>query len=134
MRLATHEYFHEIQFTLSGRNSQVLPGPDWLIEGSADYESFRVFAEDYHLEEFQRERNISKDLTWGLQNPLSSLESMDQARAEDSKAAYTLGLVASEFLAKNYGEENILSKFWETRATTRPQRAPKRYRVFETQH
>ncbi len=118
MRLAAHEYFHQIQFALSGRNLPVLPAPDWLVEGSADYESFRVFA-DYQFHESERIRDISKDMIGGLHNPLNSLDTMDQARAEDSKAAYTLGLVATEFLTKNYGEETILKKFWEIRATTR---------------
>ena len=32
MRLAAHEYFHQIQFALSGRNLPVLPVPDWLLD------------------------------------------------------------------------------------------------------
>jgi hypothetical protein len=119
MRLAAHEYFHQVQFALSGRDSQEHLAPDWLVEGSANFETFRVFAEDYQFHEFERIRDMSKDMIWGLHSPLSSLDVRDQARTEDSRAPYALGLVATEFLAKNYGEETILKKFWETRATTR---------------
>jgi hypothetical protein len=118
MRGAAHEYFHQVQYALSGRNLQELPGPGWLIEGSANYETFRVFA-DYQFHESERVRDINKDMVWGLHSPLSSLEALDQTRGEDSRAAYNLGLIATEFLATSYGEQSILKKYWETRATAR---------------
>jgi hypothetical protein len=117
MREAAHEYFHQIQFALSGRNPQGLPAPDWLIEGSADYEAFRLFVEGYQFQEFERVRAINKDRIWGLHSQLSSLDTMDHAHAEDSSAAWTLGLVATEFLAKNYGEQGVMKKYWEARST-----------------
>jgi hypothetical protein len=117
MREAVHEYFHQIQFALSGRNPKGLPAPDWLIEGSADYEVFRIFVEGYQFHEFERARAINKDRIWGLHSQLSSLNTMDHAHAEDTSAAWTLGLVATEFLAKNYGEQGILKKYWEARST-----------------
>lgn len=117
MKEAVHEYFHQIQFALSGRNPKGLPAPDWLIEGSADYEAFRLFADVCQVNEFKRARAINRDRIWGLQSRLGSLDTMDHAHAEDTSAAWTLGLVATEFLAKNYGEQGVEKKYWEARST-----------------
>jgi hypothetical protein len=117
MKEAVHEYFHQIQFALSGRNPKGLPAPDWLIEESADYEAFRLFADVFQVSEFERARAINKDRIWGLQSRLSSLDTMDHAHAEDTSAAWTLGLEATEFLATNYGEQGIMRKYWDARST-----------------
>lgn len=118
MRGATHEYFHQVQYALSKRNWQGIQAPTWLLEGSAQYASFRVFI-DYQFLESQRVYEISKDMIWGLHRGLGSLEASSQPQAEDSRAAYNLGLVATEYLAKTYGDESVMKKFWAIRATTR---------------
>jgi hypothetical protein len=118
MRGAAHEYFHQVQYALSKRSWQGIQSPTWLLEGSANYVTFRVFA-DYQFQESVRVRDTTRDMVWGLYSPLSSLETSEPVRVEDSRATYNLGYLATEFLVQNYGEPSISKKYWETRATTR---------------
>ena len=106
-----HEYFHLVQ---NSRSARVLGnvGPTWLIEGSADFESYRVISDlgQANLDEVRSDKIIQ---IRGLLNSLSSMELLKTAESEDPSAPYALGYLAVEMLVSDYGGESSLLQFWD---------------------
>lgn len=114
--LLTHEYFHVIQHRLAqektrgriGVDGKALLGPEWLVEGSAEFfelRYWRVRHPGFHgpnlarLQEFVRESGKS----------LTDLEAPGTVR---SLAEYRLSLLAVELLAARAGDAAIFT-YWE---------------------
>lgn len=109
LETVAHEYFHTVQ-----RNSSNLlegEGAYWLIEGSADWAAYRAVS-TYGFVDLDYVRRRTIDRTRGLLSPLSSMETLDGADQEDDLGKYTLGYLASEYLASLVGEEALLHRYW----------------------
>ncbi len=109
-RALIHEYFHLAQDARAGRVGS--KGPLWLIEGAAEFESYRVMANlgQAHLSQARSDKIIQ---TRGLLNSLSSMEQLTTAEVEDTGAPYSLGYLAVERLIADYGGERALLQFWD---------------------
>lgn len=106
-----HEYYHGVQMYLSKRASAV---PAWLVEGSARYVENR-FLIDLGVRDRQRVHDAVVTSTRGLVSPLESIVDYESA-PEDYGAPYALGYLAVEYLVQKYGEDRVLSAFWQNRA------------------
>lgn len=111
-----HEYFHSLQKFIAKRSNGEEIAPIWYLEGGAEYESYRVI-ESLSLANKDQVDKEKTQLSRGLLMPLSSMETKKGALANDERAVYALGYMATEFLALNFGEGTVARKFWETRST-----------------
>jgi hypothetical protein len=113
--IMAHEYFHIVQKYWSKKNFDG-QSPHWLSEGSAEYLGFGVAANAGLVDRNQlRKEKIER--TRGILNPLSTMETRQGAEAEDTETKYSVGYLAAEFLATNYGESALLKTYWQARAT-----------------
>lgn len=119
----THEYFHNLQFQLGGKgaqrcctgndNSLLLLGPQWLVEGSAEYMAFRILGDSNRMD-------YKSQMAWQLQSaakvktPLSGLEDRKGYYAEPG-ASY-VGLTAVDMLVGKSGFAS-LPAFWTAMGT-----------------
>jgi hypothetical protein len=104
-----HEYFHVMQYDLAKGKALL---PKWLVEGSAEYSTYRVAVRLNLLTE-EYVANAYPDRVWGLNGQLSSVETSDEVRLEDISGMYILGYVATEYIEKTYGESLYKKKYWE---------------------
>jgi hypothetical protein len=111
-----HEYFHVMQTYLSTKTSANDQAPRWLIEGSAELAAYRVLG-NAKLTDLERIHKDKANATRGILNPLSSMETLKGAEAEDTETPYTVGYLAVEFLTSRYGEDAVFKKYWQARAT-----------------
>jgi len=109
--LIVHEYYHGVQQYLAKESSG--SAPLWFVEGSAKYVQNR-FLIDLGARDRQRVRDDIVLLTRGLVNPLESMRNYPSA--EDSVAHYNLGYLAVEYLVQKYGEDRVLSAYWQNLA------------------
>ena len=71
-----HEYFHAMQSTLAKGKTLL---PKWLVEGSTEYSAYQVTIKlNFYTEEGTDE--YYHDRLWGLNSPLSSVETSDEVR------------------------------------------------------
>lgn len=113
--LLTHEYFHFIQHVLSKEkerggktvDGQMLMGPAWLLEGTAEYFELRYWRARYpnffgpsviNLQQIYREHSVT----------LEDLEAFGSVR---NLERYRIALLAVELLAARAGEEALID-FW----------------------
>lgn len=104
-----HEYFHTVQsFLSSGRSGRV---PLWLREGSARYFEYRGGA-NHTLTDFSRRRATEVRVS----RPLDPLENFETAGGPMFRGgggeAYTLGFLATEYLANAAGIDVVKHDFW----------------------
>ncbi len=114
-RTLYHEYFHVVQGFLSldrsGRSD--VNTPLWLLEGSARYFENAVRPGD--LQSVRR----TQIRRWDALPTLEQLEETGGSVATGgSGGAYTLGLVASDYLVTKYGRERLQHDFWVALAGT----------------
>lgn len=111
-----HELYHAAQFQLAGmdypvESYQVLLarlGPNWLLEGSAEYFSisqnmFVDFIHDYFVSQFKRSARKTE-------RRLSELAAHD-LHPDGSRDVYELGMYAAFKLASKHGDKS-LSRFY----------------------
>ncbi|MYE31907.1 MAG: hypothetical protein F4X80_04475 [Chloroflexi bacterium] len=110
-RVHAHEYFHAIQFHLTGRVSK--PVPHWMIEGSATYAevTYQGYAASSETAEEWIEQRTARyasevgSLDWPeLSAPASDLR-------EHPGLEYSLGFLAVDWLAEHAGDQSIIDFF-----------------------
>lgn len=112
-----HEYYHTTQFHMAGieaasytlGNDYENFAPHWLVEGSADYMSYRLAA-DNGLVPFERVRRSKVGNVRFAAYPLKSIEQYSPYSPMDY---YSIGFLATEFLVTNYGGKTALSRYWQ---------------------
>ncbi len=121
-QVVVHEYVHIVQnYSASKQSASPLSsglGPLWLIEGGADYLSAWVVSTE-HLTEYSTIRDNAITRAKRINAPLQTIESYSGARAAGPGSEYTLGFFGTELLAKNYGGEQNILKFFRSIATSR---------------
>lgn len=103
-----HEYFHALQSTLSHtRSARGSDDPLWLIEGSAEYFEHAMTSQE--LDSFRR-REIRR------REQLPALEELEQSGGATFTGgtghAYTVGVVAADYLVTTYGRERLQTDYW----------------------
>jgi hypothetical protein len=121
-QVVIHEYVHIVQ-NYSGSRQSANPlssglGPLWLIEGGADYLSAWVISSE-HLNNYETIRDNTLARAKRINAPLQTIESYSGAFYAGPGSEYTLGFFGTEFLAKNYGGEQNVLKFFRSTATSR---------------
>jgi hypothetical protein len=114
-RIIYHEYFHAVQRFLSkSKSTQAGSGiPLWLIEGSARY--FENAVVEGNLDAFRK----SQVRRWAALPSLAELEQGGGAKSKGGSGdAYTVGSVASDYLAAKYGQSRLQHDYWAALATT----------------
>jgi hypothetical protein len=91
-------------------------GPIWLIEGAADYLSAWVVASE-HIAEYDALRANRLQSAKRIRLPLRMIESRQGAHDAGGGSEYTMGFLGTEFLARNYGGEQNVLKFYKATAT-----------------
>jgi hypothetical protein len=121
-QVVVHEYAHIVQnYSASKQSASPLSsglGPLWLIEGGADYLSAWVVSSE-RLYDYSTVRDSTMTRAKRINAPLQSIESYSGARAAGPGSEYTLGFFGAEFLARNYGGEQNVLKFFRSTATSR---------------
>lgn len=121
-QVVIHEYVHIVQnYSASKQSASPLAsalGPLWVIEGGADYLSAWVVSSE-QLTEYSTIRDNTITRAKRINAPLQTIESYSGARAAGPGSAYTMGFFGTEFLAKNYGGEQNVLKFFRSIATSR---------------
>ena len=121
--IMAHEYFHVIQYNgihegPGGAPDNVRPnGPEWLLEGSAEYVRARTGAHEGLLE--HGESSFVEARAWRMAQareiaaPLQSLE-IQQAFLDFSDiGSFELGFMATDFLVDNFGGLPALVSFYD---------------------
>jgi len=102
-----HEIFHVVQYALASGTAEApaggdVPGPAWLVEGSADFVAAQVIAAsggrsfDDYLREYEARGQ-------GLRGSLRDLETVSAHTAWGAEAQYTLGFLATQELVERAG-------------------------------
>lgn len=118
--VVVHEYAHIVQnYSSSKQTATPLTlgfGPLWLIEGAADYLSSWVVASE-HIAEYDTLRASRVQAAKKIRLPLRTIESRQGAHDAGGGSEYTMGFLSTEFLAKNFGGEQNVLKFYKATAT-----------------
>lgn len=101
-----HEYFHIMQFERAYDEaadcceSRERLGPQWLVEGAAEYAAFRILADSKRM-------NLDREIAWHTQQAGKVSLRLDQMQTRDGYYADPLassaGLVAAHMLAQEAG-------------------------------
>ena len=104
-----HEYFHMLQYEravgsldncCSGTNTLKMLGPQWLVEGAAEYVAFRLLGDSKRL-------NLKREIAWHTQKAAeveSSLEGMQTREGYYAEPrASSAGMIAAHLLAETAG-------------------------------
>ena len=112
-----HEYAHVLEFDLVGSQLGCCPidqvpaiGPQWLVEGAAEYLSFNLFLGDQGVIDFRFTLRGQKDAAKSVSAPLRDLETRTGLLSEDG--AFILAIVAVDF-AVLLKELRALVDFWQ---------------------
>jgi hypothetical protein len=119
LRLVIHEYFHVAQFRLAGSAAtrsffastahyNTVLGPNWLLEGSAEYFSWRVMqnAELVSLDDYLRLLDTKEDVDpEGLETYLEFFSA--------GQNSYDASLRAVAFLIRDNDEQDLMRYFFE---------------------
>jgi peptidoglycan hydrolase-like protein with peptidoglycan-binding domain len=105
-----HEYFHMLQYESVGTTDSSGLGPQWLIEGAAEYVAFRILADTGRMKGFDGE------ISWHTQKAGevgSSLKQMETRKVFYSEPrASSSGMIAAHLLAQRAGLE-ALPRFYK---------------------
>jgi hypothetical protein len=114
-----HEYFHIVQYSLTGPQFTVHGGPmtdlsskrvpRWLVEGSANFFGFYV-SEKLNFSKYRYEREFEVTEESYINNQLQPLEQYDFVKDPDLNP-YGIGQVATEYLIASSGFESLLNIF-----------------------
>lgn len=123
LRMATviHEYVHVVQFYLTnGRNRfKIDEGPEWLVEGSAEYLAYQIIQSE-NLFDVSAIRREKIEESKHVRIPIKTTPAKDADKATQIYWRYSLGYLASEFLAQNYGGEQRILKYFGTINSNKP--------------
>ncbi len=104
-----HEYFHMLQYERAygrlegccdGRNTVEKVGPQWLVEGAAEYVAFKILGDSGRM-------NFAREIDWHTQKaaevdvPLSKMQTREGYYAEP--LASSAGMIAAHMLAETSG-------------------------------
>jgi hypothetical protein len=113
-----HEYFHTIQYFLTGPQFTVHGGPmtdmsskripRWLIEGSANYFGYYI-VEKMAFDSYKRGRLMQVELSY-RKNSLQPLSEYDYL-ANSTLNPYGIGQAATEYIIASVGFESLLNIF-----------------------
>jgi len=114
-----HEYFHMLQYEraygrlegcCSGNNSLKMLGPQWLVEGSAEYVAFRLLGDNGKL-------NLKREIDWHTQKAaevgsiLAEMQTRQSYYAEPR--ASSAGMIAAHLLAESAGLRSLADFYGE---------------------
>ncbi len=114
-----HEYFHMLQYEraygrlegcCSGNNSLKMLGPQWLVEGSAEYIAFRLLGDSGKM-------NLKREIDWHTQKaaevtvPLEKMQTREGYYAEPR--ASSAGMIAAHLLAEDAGLKSLADFYGE---------------------
>lgn len=129
--LLAHEYFHLVQWGLSGTNKQpFVKGrsaetnslfPAWFSEGTADFVGYSIAAMSQGALYWDGYEAMFRYAPQSPENNRNSLEDYELRTGQDNKTPtypYTVGRIATEYLIASIGFENML-KIWIDFRTTR---------------
>ena len=117
-----HEYFHILQFerayddAASCCESRERLGPQWLVEGAAEYVAFRILADSKRL-------NLQREIDWHTRQagktglPLAEMHARDGFYSEP--LASSAGMIAAHMLAESAGL-GALGQFYTELGTGQP--------------
>lgn len=119
--VVAHEYVHVVQNYSSSKQStsplSVGFGPIWLIEGGADYLASWVVASE-KIDDMNTMRASRLNSVKRIRLPLRTVETRGGAHDAGGGSEYTLGWLGTEFLARNYGGEQNVLRFYRSTATS----------------
>lgn len=113
-----HEYFHMLQYEravgsldgcCSGVNTLEMLGPQWLVEGAAEYVAFRILG-DSGVMDLQRELDWHTQKAEEVATPLEKMQTREGYYAEER--ASSSGMIAAHFLAESSGLAS-LAQFYD---------------------
>lgn len=117
-----HEYFHMLQFerayddAASCCESRERLGPQWLVEGAAEYVAFRILADSKRL-------NLEREIAWHTQQAgkvdLSLAEMHTRDGYYSDPLASSAGMIAAHMLAESAGL-GALGQFYTELGTGQP--------------
>ena len=120
--VVAHEYAHIVQ-NYNGSSQIATPlgvglGPIWLIEGGAEYLATWVVTSE-RITDYASAREGRINQVKKINAPLRTVEDRGGARRAGGGSEYTLGFFGTEFLARNYGGEQNILKYFRATATSR---------------
>ncbi|MFP9138559.1 peptidoglycan-binding domain-containing protein [Devosia sp. XGJD_8] len=113
-----HEYFHMLQYEravgslagcCSGVNTLEMLGPQWLVEGAAEYIAFRMLGDNGAMD-LQREVDWHTQKAGEVSTPLVKMETREGYYAEER--ASSSGMIAAHLLAESSGLAS-LAQFYD---------------------
>ncbi len=120
-----HEYFHMLQYEravgsldgcCSGNNTLKLLGPQWLVEGAAEYVAFRLLGDSGKL-------NLKREIDWHTQKAAEVSSSLEQMQTREGyyaePRASSAGMIAAHLLAESSGLPS-LAKFYDEIGSGKP--------------
>lgn len=104
-----HEYFHMLQYEravgslagcCSGINTLKTVGPQWLVEGSAEYVAFRLLGDSKRM-------NFKREIAWHTQKAAEVTSSLEAMQTQEGfyaePKASSAGMIAAHLLAESAG-------------------------------
>jgi len=113
-----HEYFHMLQYEravgsldgcCSGINTLQMLGPQWLVEGAAEYIAFRMLGDSGAI-------NLDRELDWHTQKAAEVSRTLEQMQTREGyyaeERASSAGMIAAHLLADIAGLSS-LARFYD---------------------
>jgi hypothetical protein len=114
----THEYFHMLQYERAvgsldgccGSNTLNVLGPQWLVEGAAEYMAFRLLGDSNRMN-FKREIGWHTSKAAEVQASLAEMQTREGYYAEPR--ASSAGMIAAHLLAERTGLGSLAAFYGE---------------------
>lgn len=113
-----HEYFHMLQYERAvgsldgccdGQNTLAMLGPQWLVEGAAEYMAFRLLGDSGRM-------NFRREIDWHTQKAAEVGSSLEQMQTRQGyyaeQRASSAGMIAAHLLAERAGLAS-LARFYD---------------------
>ena len=113
-----HEYFHMLQYEravgsldgcCSGTNTLEMLGPQWLVEGAAEYVAFRLLGDSGKM-------NFKREIVWHTQKAAEVGSTLEQMQTREGyyaeQRASSAGMIAAHLLAETSGLAS-LAQFYD---------------------
>lgn len=114
-----HEYFHMLQYEraygrlegcCSGNNTLKMLGPQWLVEGAAEYVAFRLLGDSGKL-------NLKREIDWHTQKAAEVGSTLAQMQTREGyytePRASSAGMIAAHLLAESAGLRSLADFYGE---------------------
>jgi hypothetical protein len=128
MSIVMHEYMHNVQFGLVGErgkscctdsNAMSIFGPQWLVEGSAEYMRYVLMDELGHMDLSRYIKDIGKQVRGG---DLNLLARETRKGFRESENSWPMGTLATHYLV-SLSDFPSLARFWQQIGTGGDMRA-----------